>query len=920
MDILPKPPAAKGGSTLNVSNSTGQETSRTEGYGSGVTRTVTTTWNSTWRVPDQIAEPNITTNFTYDGSGRLSQLKLTDTMVTSVPYSTNGQTRIWNYTYYSNGLLHTVDGPLAGSGDTSTYAYDSTGFVNSVTDVLGHTTTISSNNGWGAPLSSTDANGVTTNYSYDFRGRTTGITINPGAGQAVYGFTYDNAGNLTVVTRPDGSSLTYGYDNAHRVTSVTNNLGESITYTLDALGGRTATVVRTASSTITKQESATFDELGRVLTNVGAASQTTSHGYDKDNNETSTTDPRSKLYGHAFDALNRLYRETDPDSFQTTTAFDAQDNPVSVTDARSLVTTYVRNGFGEVIRQVSPDTGITDFWVDANGAVTKQVDARAVETDFSNDNAGRVLTQTYPASSAENVTYSYDSTASGNKGVGKLTGVADQSGSTALVYDALGRVSSDTRVISGTSYAVAYAYDAAGNILTETYPSGRIVTYTRDALGRVSGISTKQNSGASPVTVAGSISYKPFGPVAGMTFGNGVALSQSFDQDYQLTGIGAANGGSTIQNLTNGFDPAGNITSITDGVTSGRSQTISYDNLNRIHTASGIYGVQTYGYDGVGNRSSLAVGGTTSGYTYASAANQITAITNPVAPPVPATGSYLTNAFRQRVQKVVGATTTQFVHDEAGHLIAESDASGTVQREYLWLDDMPVAMVDSTGVSPVLYYIHTDQLGTPQKITDGSMNVVWDGVFDPFGNPTTGASLSLTNLRFPGQYADGESGLSQNWHRDYDPATGRYIQSDPIGLSSGINTYTYVQGNPLRYPDETGLARGDWWDPRTYLPNYPKAYDIAQEELIKFGGHHNDPGDAMRHAEWSCRMYKEAGPFTAWSTGVGHEIEGWINGQPWREGLMDLHNNYEGRSAASAYRSIDPRHLRTGPAQSGGAY
>ena len=311
-----------------VHNTIGQETSRTEGYGSSVVRTITTSWDTTWREPDEIVEPNITTDFSYDTSGRVSQLKQTDTTTTSVPYSTNGQTRIWAYTYYSNGLLHTVDGPLAGSGDTTTYAYDSSGFVNSVTDVLGHTTTVTSNNGWGAPLISVDANGITTNYAYDLRGRLTGITINPGASQAVYGFSYDNAGNLTVITRPDSSTLTYAYDNAHRVTSLTNNLGESITYTLDALGGRTASVTRSASSTITQQESATFDELGRVLANVGAASQTTTHAYDKDNNEITTADPRSKVYGHAFDALNRLYQETDTDSFHTTLAFDAQDNTV----------------------------------------------------------------------------------------------------------------------------------------------------------------------------------------------------------------------------------------------------------------------------------------------------------------------------------------------------------------------------------------------------------------------------------------------------------------------------------------------------------------------------------------------------------------------------------------------------------------
>jgi RHS repeat-associated protein len=789
-----------------VNNAIGQETSRTEGYGSGVARTITTTWNTTWREPDGIVQPNITTDFTYDTSGRLSQLKQTDTAPTTVPYATNGQTRIWAYTYYGNGLLKTVDGPLADSGDTTTYAYDSSGFVTSVTDVLGHTTTISSNNGFGEPLSSTDANGILTNYSYDLRGRVTGITVNPGAGQAVYGFTYDNAGNLTVVTRPDNSTLTYGYDNAHRVTSVTNNLGESVTYTLDALSGRTATVTRSVSSTSTKQESATFDDLGRVLTNIGAASQTTSHGYDKDNNEVSTTDPRSKVYGHAFDALNRLYQETDPDLFHTTTAFDAQDNPVSVTDARSLTTTYIRDGFGDVIRQVSPDTGTTDFWYDANGAVIKQIDARLVETDFTNDNAGRVQTMTFPAASSENTTYTYDSTAGGNKGVGKLTSVADQSGSTSFVYDTLGRVSTDTRVIAGNSYATGYTYDAAGNILTETYPSGRIVTYTRDALGRISGITTKQNSGASAAAVVSSSTYKPFGPLSGLTFGNGVVVALTYDQDYQLTAIGAANGATTIQNLTNGFDPSGNITSITDNLTSARSQTVTYDNLNRILTASGIYGAQTYAYDGVGNRSSLAVGSTTSSYTYASSANQITAITNTATPPSTGTGSYLYNAFRQRVQKVAGGAMTQFVYDEAGHLLVEANGSGTVQKEYIWLDDMPVAMVDSTGTSPVLYYIHTDQLGTPQKLTDGSMNVVWDGVFDPFGNSVTETSLALTNLRFPGQFFDSETTLNQNWNRDYYPDTGRYIQSDPIGLVGGENTYAYVDGNPVWGSDPSGYC------------------------------------------------------------------------------------------------------------------
>ena len=863
-----------------VHNSTGQETSRTEGYGSSVARTITTTWDSTWREPDQIVEPNVTTGFTYDTSGRLSQLKQTDTTTQSIPYSTNGQTRTWTFTYYTTtglvGLLDTVSGPL--SGETTTYAYNSSGFVNSITDPLGHVNHITSINGRGLPLTSVDPNGVTTNYTYNPRGWILSVTVNPGAAQSQTSLTYDLAGNITLVTLPDGATLTYAYDNAHRLTSITNNLGESITYTLNALGDRTSRVIKSSTGMITKQQTATFDELGRVMANIGAASQTTTHAYDFDNNEITTTDPRSKVYGHAFDALNRLYRQTDPDLDTTTTAYDAQNRPISVTDARSLVTTYVRDGFGDAIQQASPDTGTTVFWYDGNGAVTKQVDARSIETDYTNDLTGRVLTKTFPADSAENVTYTYDSTAGGNLGIGRLTSVADQSGSTSFVYDPLGRIITDRRVIGSNSYSTAYTYDASGNILTETYPSGRIVTYTRDALGRISGVTTKQNSGATAYTVATNVTYEPFGPLAGLTFGNSLVATHTYDQDYELTAISAAGGGVTVQNLTNTYDPASNITAITDGVVPRLSQTFTYDDLNRLASASGVYGSQSYTYDGAGNRSTQVVNGTTATYAYSPTANKITTITAgantrtfsyvptgqvsgdvrdashdytfvandngrnaSVALNGSTTGAYRYNAFEQRVQKIVGATTTQFVFDRFGHLLAEANATGVTQKEHLWLDGMPVGLVIVTGGSPTIYFIQTDQLGAPQKITNASAAIVWHGAFDPFGNPIYavgggiwgtsvwnsfswggsgggvwgtsvwgtfpwgfGADLSLSNLRFPGQYADAETALNQNWFRDYDPTIGRYIQSDPIGVAAGPNTYAYASGNPLINSDPMG--------------------------------------------------------------------------------------------------------------------
>ncbi len=162
--------------------------------------------------------------------------------------------------------------------------------------------------------------------------------------------------------------------------------------------------------------------------------------------------------------------------------------------------------------------------------------------------------------------------------------------------------------------------------------------------------------------------------------------------------------------------------------------------------------------------------------------------------------SYTQNYLGQRVIKAAGGAATDFHYDRGGHLIAESDGAGNVEREYVFLDDTPIAFITPSGID----FIHPDHLGTPQKMTDANQNIVWDGGgSDPFMMsplPTTPAM----GLRFPGQYYDSETGLHYNYFRDYDPSIGRYAESDPIGLGGGINTYAYVGGNPVLYYDKDG--------------------------------------------------------------------------------------------------------------------
>jgi RHS repeat-associated protein len=123
------------------------------------------------------------------------------------------------------------------------------------------------------------------------------------------------------------------------------------------------------------------------------------------------------------------------------------------------------------------------------------------------------------------------------------------------------------------------------------------------------------------------------------------------------------------------------------------------------------------------------------------------------------------------------------------------------------------ATIAANGSGELIYYINADQLNTPRVITDSDGNVVWRWDGEPFGNtpPTaevTGAGLFVFNLRFPGQYYDAETNLAQNLFRDYDQSSGRYVESDPIGLRGGISTYSYVGGNPFSDSDPKGLAPG----------------------------------------------------------------------------------------------------------------
>ncbi len=165
------------------------------------------------------------------------------------------------------------------------------------------------------------------------------------------------------------------------------------------------------------------------------------------------------------------------------------------------------------------------------------------------------------------------------------------------------------------------------------------------------------------------------------------------------------------------------------------------------------------------------------------------------------TAEYGYNHLHQRVTKTLNGHTRLMLYDQAGSILSEVDsATGQTLAEYVWLDGAPLAYIEAGNT----YQIHVDHLATPQVLTDGTGQVAWEAHYTPFGRAAVISQGPTFNLRFPGQYFDDETGLHYNWHRYYDPAIGRFITSDPIGLAGGLNTYGYAYENPVMTTDPTG--------------------------------------------------------------------------------------------------------------------
>ncbi|CBL45672.1 RhsD protein [gamma proteobacterium HdN1] len=1026
-------------------NAQGLEVRRTEALGLQEQRSIETDWYVDIRLPREIRKPGLTTRFTWE-NGRLKTRTELDTTTHTTPYATAGATRSWSYTYtwYDEAKTRVkqirIDGPRTDVQDITVREYNEQGWLNSSSNALGQVHSILEHNGRGQPLRIRDENGVESAFTWHPRGWLQSRTIITPQGNVTTTYEYDKAGQVTKTILPTGVALNYLYDDAHRLQEISTDDNERITWELTALGDRRMERVQSSSGSLRRIVHQEFDDLGRLWKRFGVQDQVLeTYGYDANGNPETTTDANQRTITRAFDGLNRLRSVTERDTGATQYEYNAQDQLVSITDPNGLTTAWVVDGFGRKIQETSPDRGTTVYRYDLADNLIQKTDARNSVTKYSYDALNRLTEIQYPASAQDNVSLKYDETslptANGsiaNKGKGRLTSAIVANGDKIQwAYDALGNITNDVRVQAGKTFQTTYSYNAAGQLTTLTYPSGRELSYSYDNQGRIRQLRSRTSATASWTTLANNVSYEPFGPVTGFTWGNGLTETLSYDTHYQPEAIKTSAGSTDVRSLQYGFNLANELDHLTDAKTPARSQLFSYDPNGRLSHAQGQYGTLAYQYDLTGNRVSQAQtnasdgqnftesyqypanthrltqvnasgqGGQNRNFQYSAAgnltqdesytyvyndANRLTKIFS--GPAIVA--EYRYNHLGERISKTIDGKTTQFIYGPNHQLLAEHHQDGSAIRDYVYLGDKLLAMVDADtttnpgtgtkadlaitlkgatgnsvkqpdgryqvtykvnvgnlggsaaenvvltntfpetdvnlvsytasqgtctedastcnlgtisagqtatvtliaskgqkakesfsasvttsseesstdnnsataafggafglwimafltamlglrtrfgkkafdrknsisaaclvlcGISLMsanttqaeqIYYVHTDHLNAPTLVTDSNKTVVWEGIRKPFGETDEVVNTVRQPIRFPGQYFDGETGLAYNVMRDYDPTLGRYVQSDPIGLRGGVNTYAYVGGNPVNYIDPRGLEAAIW--------------------------------------------------------------------------------------------------------------
>lgn len=574
-----------------------------------------------------------------------------------------------------------------------------------------------------------------------------------------------------------------------------------------------------------------YDALDRVTreTLPDGATRTTSYGLWS----TTVTDELGHVTTDRKDAYGKRVAREQTVGGETRTAtyvFDLRGNLVRSTDPAGSVIAYTVDSLGRTTRMVDPDAGATTYEWDDAGWPTAQTDAKDQRTTYQHDVLGRKTRKTSRAGTdtAVTVSWTYDQERAGHANVGELTTMSDGAGTRTFDHDAVGRVVKTVRTINGARYEFRYGFDAGDRPLWTTYPDGdtqgtAASPLRYDGAGRLRSIPGYVTSAA----------YNAEGKLIRVDNANGTVTTRPHDpRRGWLTGITTTAGATAVQDLAYTRDAAGRITRVASPFAD-ESWTYAYDEAGQLTGAANASSTthdQTITYDAMGNiASNSRVGAYTYGTTRphaVTAAGQNTYVYDAAGLMTSGAGRTMTWDGDGRLAAVTrNGVTTTYTYDADGARIQQVEGSTT--RRYLG-DDYEV---DVTGGSTTKYilvagtlvarkeggtrhWVHTDQQGSVQAVTDLGGTEVHRKKYRPFGEIlSTGGTLPYEARGFAAERRE-PSGLVWLKNRFYDPELGRFVSPDPTidGEDNiGLNRYAYAANDPVNHTDPTGLKcrKGD---------------------------------------------------------------------------------------------------------------
>ncbi|MGK5730285.1 DUF6531 domain-containing protein [Streptomyces sp. URMC 124] len=755
--------------------------------------TTVTTWDATATSRLSVTDPlGRATRYAYDDAGNLSRVTLPDGSAASATYDglcrptelTEPGGATWRHAYDARGNLLATTDPL---GAETRYSYDELGHLSAVTDALGHTSHVTCDAA-GLPVTLTDPLGYRTAARRDSFGRVAEVTDPLGR---ITRTAWTPEGRPGRREYPDGTVEAWTWDGEGNLLTHTDPAGNTTRHTPGHFD---------LPATRTDPDGATY-----------------AFTYDTELRLTGVTNPQGLTWTYAYDAAGRITSETDFNGRTLTYAHDAAGGLAARTNGAGETLRFTRDLLGRATEQHADDTeAVSTFTYDAAGHLARAVNVDA-EIVYERDALGRVLSETV---SGRTVTYAYDA-------LGRRTRRATPSGLTSeWTYDAAGRPTA----LRGDAGGLTFTYDAAGRETERRLGEGAVLTQQWDTADR---LTTQAVRGAERLLQHRAYAYRPDGYLTE------IRELTSGTRRFDLTATGrvtAVNAYGWTERYA--YDAAGNVT-LAEAPAHGAPGERDVEG-----TLIRRAGRTTYEHDAQGRLTRKArklLNGQTHTWTYTwDAEDRLREAVTPE-------GERWRYAYdplgrrisKRRVPADGGEPTEETLFSWDGTRLAEqSTADGRVTTwDYAPGTHRPLTQTDHTRlvrsagkslieefadkpdreVGTRFHAVITDAIGTPLELITPSGELSWQHRTTLWGThlpaPATEGGLDCP-LRFPGQYADEETGLHYNYFRYYDPEWARFASADPLGLGPSPDPHAYVL-QPYTESDPLGLApctdRGGWY-------------------------------------------------------------------------------------------------------------